>query len=110
MHRSKLECSAAAWGPFKEFGLVANRSQPELETDIKNSTATLIAESSNHQLIARKLSKRSLPNGRPNIIMCLSLQGSKDATLAANRRWPRKPKEKSTCAICLSHFSSQPHW
>jgi hypothetical protein len=30
MHRSKLECSAAAWGPFKEFGLVANRSQPEL--------------------------------------------------------------------------------
>ena len=30
MHRSKLECSAASWGPFKEFGLVANRSQPEL--------------------------------------------------------------------------------
>ncbi len=28
--RSKFECSAAAWGPFKEFGLVANRSQPEL--------------------------------------------------------------------------------
>jgi len=28
--RSKFECSAAAWGPFNEFGLVANRSQPEL--------------------------------------------------------------------------------
>jgi hypothetical protein len=26
MHRSKLKCSAAAWGPFKEFGLVANRA------------------------------------------------------------------------------------
>src|ERR1700742_3771950 len=26
MHRSKLECSAAAWGPFKEFELVANRA------------------------------------------------------------------------------------
>src|ERR1700686_4553719 len=92
MHRSKLECSAAAWGPFKEFGLVANRSQPELGTDIKNSTATLIAESSNNQLIARKLSKRSLPNGRLNIIVCLSLQGSKDATLARTGAGPAKQR------------------
>jgi hypothetical protein len=29
MHRSKLECSAAALRPFKESGLVANRSRPE---------------------------------------------------------------------------------
>jgi hypothetical protein len=30
MRRGKLECLVAAWGPFKELGLVANRSQPEL--------------------------------------------------------------------------------
>ena len=38
-HRSKFACAEAAWGPFKEFGLVASRSQPELFAGFQHYSA-----------------------------------------------------------------------